>query len=361
MSVGGAETFVMKNYRMLDKNKYQIDFLTFSQGVYDNEIRSLGGKVYYSKSKSKNVFKTLGDIKKTVKENRYNNVLRISQNAGSVLDLLAAKAGGARHLIFRSSNSNTCGGIVSKIVHTFFKIIIKLIKLTKVAPSSESAIHMFGKNEYKKGNVIILPNAIPLNLYEYNEKKRKEIRSFLGIPEKAFVLGHVGRFERQKNHKFLISLFKEFTTLNKNKEIFLLLIGGGSLFDDISNLVKQLSLQKTVIILKPVTDVNFYYSAIDVFVFPSLFEGMPNTLIEAQASKLTCLVSDTVTKEAKINDNVFFLSLEDKTEWLIFLDKYLNQLPTRNNQNDAMLSSIFNIDNSLDIFISTMYEDIKND
>lgn len=210
MNAGGAETFLMKVYRALDKGKYQMDFYVFSQeeGFYDQEIISMGGKIFHSVPKSKGFIKSFTAIKETVRRGKYDYVMRVSQHSISTFDLLAAKQGGAKTLIYRSSNSGTGGGSVSRILHELFKWLTMSIPTIRIAPSTEAAEFMFGKNCIKKGNAVILKNAIQVENFTFDQEKRDKIRRAFKIEDK-FVIGHVGRFNDQKNHSFLVDVFEE--------------------------------------------------------------------------------------------------------------------------------------------------------
>lgn len=316
MNAGGAETFLMKIYRKIDKTKYQMDFCVgeTKECFYDDEIQKLGGKIIHITKKSKNPFKSFFDIKNIIKEGNYNNVIRISQHSLSSIDLLAAKIGGAKNLIFRSSNSNSCGSLINRIIHIIFRPLANLIPNIKIAPSDVAAIHMFGKRQYSKGNVLMLKNGLSIDEYRYNETIRKKKRKELGLNDDDFVIGHVGRFSKQKNHKFLIQIFEKY--LNINKKAKLLLIGDGELRNVIINEITQKGLLDSIIILGVRSDTNELYQAMDCFLFPSLYEGMPNTVIEAQTSGLNCVISNKITKDVSLNKNTVFCSLSNINEWI---------------------------------------------
>mgnify|MGYP001624405131 CR=1 FL=1 len=158
MNAGGAETFLMKIYRNLDRTKYQMDFCVSidSPGVYDEEIYSLGGKIVHTSPKSKGFIKSFNSIKNIVKTNKYKYVMRVSQHSLSGLELLAAKLGGARVTIFRSSNTQTGGGKLNRILHSICLPLTMLVPEIKIAPSTEAAEFMFGKNCVKKGRANIV-------------------------------------------------------------------------------------------------------------------------------------------------------------------------------------------------------------
>ena len=207
MDRGGAETFLMKVYRCLDKSKYQIDFCVSkkNKGFYDDEIKKMGGKIFYVPPKSKNPFKSFFEIKKLVKKEKYDSVLRTSQQSLATLDLLASKLGGASKLIYRSSNAGVTNG---KFINKVFGFLPKVIPNVKIAPSTEAAEFVFGKIAVKNNKVTILHNALNYDDFKFNEKNRDKIRTELNVGNKT-LYGHVGRLNKQKNHMFLLSIFEE--------------------------------------------------------------------------------------------------------------------------------------------------------
>ncbi len=317
MNAGGAETFLMKIYRALDKSKYQMDFAVGikEEAVYDSEIIKMGGIIHRVTPKSEGFFKNFNSIKKIVKENGYKSVLRISQHSLSALELLAAKMGGAKTLAFRSSSSNTLGATKkSRLLHKLFMFLPKFIANVKIAPSTEAGVFMFGKRALKKGKVIILNNGLDLDTIKYDAVSRGEVRKEFNISDDTVLVGHVGRFAYEKNHNHLINVFSEIKKITPNSK--LALVGCGEKESEIKSQISKLELDDSVVLTGVRRDVARLFSAMDVFVFPSFYEGMPNTVIEAQATGLPCLVSDSVTKECKITDIVEFISLNcSAKEW----------------------------------------------
>lgn len=311
MNRGGAETFLMKIYRQLDKTKYQMDFCVASHdsGDYDEEIKQLGGKILYTTPKSRNPFASFYNIYKIIKTNKYNFVLRISQHSLSSLELLAARLAGAKNTIFRSSNTQTCGNKLNKILHYFFRPLAYFIPNTHIAPSEEAAKFMFGT----LNKVNILNNGLDTNLFKFSSEKRNKIRKQFNVQDN-FVVGHIGRFSFQKNHKFLLEVFAEIKKQKTNAVLWL--IGKGELENEIKEQANELNILDSIKFLGVRSDIPALLSAMDVFVFPSLFEGMPNTVIEAQTNGLPCLISDTITKQAKQTDIVHFMNLKQPPlEW----------------------------------------------
>lgn len=321
MNAGGAETFLMKVYRQLDKTRYQMDFAVAVQekGFYDDEIVSMGGRIFHIKPKSEGVIKNFNSIRRLVKNERYRYVLRTSQHSLSALELFAAWMGGAKVRVFRSSNSNTTTGSGTDLkLHKLCMFMPRWFATIRIAPSTEAADFMFGKDCVLKRRALLVHNGIDLSLYHYSEEARKSIREELGVEDK-YVVGHVGRFNQQKNHKKLVEIFSELKSLRPNA--FLLLIGKGELEEDVRKLVQRKGLTDSVLFLGVRKDVPRILCGMDVFVFPSLYEGMPNTVIEAQATGLQCLISDTITREANITGLVHYLPLSDSHMWVSFIER----------------------------------------
>lgn len=293
MNSGGAETFLMKLYRKIDKNSYQMDFCVNikEEGFYDKEILEMGGKIYHIPSKSENVRKFKKSLTEIIKNEKYEYVLRITSNTMGFMDLKIAKKAGAKVCAARSSNSNDPQELKMKIAHILGRILYGKYVDVKIAPSELAGIYTFGENEYNKHNVHILKNAVDLEQYKYSDQNRKNIRSELGISDDDIVCGHIGRFSKQKNHKHLIEIFN--SLLKKSPNAKLILVGEGELQQDVIKQCKQLGIQENVYFLGVRSDIPAILSAMDVFVFPSLYEGMPNTVIEAQATGLSCVISDT--------------------------------------------------------------------
>ena len=313
MNAGGAETFLMKVYRRLDKTKYQIDFAVVNDGVYDAEIQSAGGRIFHITPKTKGPIKNFNGIRQLVKREKYEYVLRVSQHSLSALELLAAKLGGAKIRIFRSSNTNVVSDSrMEKLLHRVFIYMPRLFANVRIAPSTEAAEFMYGKNCIKKKKAVLLHNGLDLTLFRYNESARKRIREELNIAEDAVIIGHVGRFYSQKNHEFLLDIYDSIH--KKNSHTKLMLVGTGELENEIRAKVDRLGLNDSVIFTGVRSDVPDLLSAMDVFVFPSFYEGMPNAVIEAQAAGLPCVIADTITKEADITGLVSYLALSQPAD-----------------------------------------------
>ena len=231
-------------------------------------------------------------------------------------------------------NSYVCflamlAGIKKRIAHhhqaygnnllcSLMRIPCKLFATHWLACGEAAAINGWGRGAFKKGKVTILPNAIDPERFKFNETARREIRAKYGIAEDNFVVGHVGRFYPQKNHVFLIDVFAELHKQRANAR--LLLLGDGPLQEHIKQKIESLGLANTVIFAGLQKDVAPFYSAMDMFAFPSLWEGLPLTLVEAQYNGLKCIVSNAVSNEVAITNNIYPLPTDDVRPWRKRLD-----------------------------------------
>ena len=200
-----------------------------------------------------------------------------------------------------------------KVLCSILRIPCKLFATHWLACGEAATINGWGRRALKKGKVMILPNAIDPDRFKFNEKQRNEVRARYGISDDDFVVGHVGRFFPQKNHEFLIDIFAELHKQMAHAK--LLLLGKGPLQEHIQQKVEKLGLSRCVIFAGLQRDPASFYTAMDVFCFPSLWEGLPLTLVEAQYSGLPCVMSDAVPRETAITDKVFTLSIDDVKPW----------------------------------------------
>lgn len=357
MDAGGAETFMMKMYRALDRNKYQIDFCVSGdgEGFYNAEIQMLGGQIYHITRKTKSFSKYIRELMFVVYNGNYKHVLRIGADCFSALDLWIAFFAGAKIRIMRSSNAGMLQNGVVRIVHKIMRVPMTAIANIKIAPSDLAGKFTFGKRAVKNGKVMFLHNALDTQMYRFNVNKREIIRQEWNM-EGAFLVGHIGRFNHQKNHMFLIDIFYEMLKIDSNAR--LILVGKGELEGQIKEKVHKLGLDKYVIFTGVRSDVSDILSALDVFVFPSFFEGMPNTIIEAQTSGLPCLISDTITHEAKVTDVVSFASLQDTASiWAKKAIQISRNASNRDTYSEQMQEQGYDIENCAKDFVKLIFEE----
>lgn len=308
LDAGGAETFLMKIYRSLPPEKYQLDFVVSEpNGCYTEEVLARGGKIYQIPMRTRDFLGAFRGILSVVKNNRYDTVLKLGEHSLAVTDLIAAKLGGSQNLVLRSCNAPTGLSFKAHCIHSFFRPLLNAVATVKLAPSQLAADFMFGKNS----DVKLINNGVDLDVFCFDREDRVRIREEFGLSDK-FVVGHVGRFAQQKNHRYLLKVFQQIHKQHENA--VLLLVGTGSLEEQIRGWINELNLQDQVILAGQRFDIPALLSAMDVFVFPSFHEGMPNTVIEAQATGLPCVIADTITREADITGLVRYLPLTESPE-----------------------------------------------
>lgn len=309
---GGAETFLMKLYRILPPEEYQFDFIVSVEGgCYTQEVLERGGHIYKIPLRTKDLFTAMRDIKRIVQKYQYNVVLKLAENSLAVVDLVAAKLGGAKTLALRSCNAPTGLSFSARFVHRLLQPLLNHMSTVKLAPSFLAAEYMFGKYVSQK-HVQLLHNGVDLSIFHFDFDGRRKIRKEFALCDKL-VVGHIGRFHRQKNHLFLLEIFAKLRDIRQ--DAVLLLVGTGELKNTILKYAQELCIQDAVIFAGQRFDIPQILSAMDVFVFPSFHEGMPNTVIEAQATGLPCIIADTITKEADITGLVQYISLDQKPEY----------------------------------------------
>lgn len=309
MNVGGAETFIMNLYRNIDRSKVQFDFLVFGNGVFDEEISKLGGKIYYLK-----YITDIGQIKFTKQlmdffnNNTYNIIhSHIDQVSGIILEV--AKKCKIQLRIAHSHSTKNSNGIIGSLYKCYLQSKITKNANILLACGKDAAKWLY---KGKANKALIINNGIEIEKFIYSQEKRLKIRNELKINDNTFVIGHIGRFSKVKNHKFLIEIFEEYLKYNCNS--ILLLVGTGELQDEIKKLVNEKKIDDKVNFLGLRDDVDYLYDAMDCLVFPSLYEGMSITMIEAQVSGLNILASNNIDKSIDISNNIHWCDLKNNAE-----------------------------------------------
>lgn len=312
---GGVEAVVMNYYRNINHNKIQFDFICDSDSTnipYD-EIEKLGGKVILIPPYQK-IFKYHKELKKVLKEGNYK-IVHSHINTLSVFSLWAAKSAKVPVRIAHSHSTTNKKEKKRNLMKQVLRPFSKMFSTYYMCCSELAGRWLFGNKIYDEGKVYLLNNAIDLDKFKYDEKIRKEKRKELNIKDNTLVIGHIGRFMEQKNHRFLINIFNEIHKQNKNS--ILVLAGQGPLMDEMKEKVNNLNLNDSVKFLGQRNDANELYQAFDVFCLPSLYEGLGMVAIEAQVSGLPCVVSTEIPLIAKICDNINFIDLnEDIEKWV---------------------------------------------
>lgn len=326
---GGVESVVMNYYRNIDRNKIQFDFIcdNDSTNIPYAEIESLGGKVILIPPYQK-VIKYHKELKRVLKEGNYK-IVHSHINTLSVFSLFAAKCAGVPVRIAHSHSTTNKKEKSKNLMKQLLRPFSKVFATDYMCCSELAGRWLFGDKEYDKGNVYLLNNAIDLDKFKYDETVRKEKRKELNIDDDTLVIGHVGRFVEQKNHRFLIDIFNEVHKQNENS--ILLLVGQGPLMEEIKEKVKSLGIEDCVKFLGQRNDINELYQVMDLFLFPSLYEGLGMVAVEAQVSGLPCVVSTEIPEIAKVTEKITFINLENKIEiWTEIIFKYLKNINRKN-------------------------------
>ena len=323
MNRGGAETMVMNYYRQIDRTRVQFDFMVHREerGAYDDEIEALGGRIYRMLPLHPALFRS---YKKQIHQffdqhSEYRIIHGHCSESGYFVYREAARRG-IPVIIAHAHNSHALFD-AKWLFRTWFKHRMRPCLTDRFTCGRESAEWLFGKKGAKQA--LLQNNAIDTNGYQFNPEWRKSTRKALHIADHIRLIGHVGRFDAQKNHQFLIEVMAKLVA--KHPDYRLLLVGTGDLEARIREKVNQMGLNEFVIFAGTRADVPCILQAMDLFLFPSLMEGLSLSMVEAQCAGLPCVVSDTIPDEVKMTDLVDFISLQAPIEsWCHTIEQRLS-------------------------------------
>jgi glycosyltransferase involved in cell wall biosynthesis len=313
MDRGGAETLIMNLYRNIDRTKVQFDFLTNKEGEFDPEILKLGGKIHrIPYITDVGHFNYIKELDYFFYQHPNYRIVHSHLDKMSGLVLRSAKKAGIPFRISHSHNTSSEGGLGARFYKWLVgQLIIK--NATNFMACSHNAAKWLFKGNFNSTK--ILKNGIDTEKFTFNQLIRDLVRKELNLDKDEFIIGHVGRFNRQKNHSLLVDIFYRYNKLNKSS--VLILVGEGPLQIDIQKKVRDLKISHRVRFLGLRSDIDRLLQAFDVIVFPSFHEGLPVSLIEAQGAGLPCLISDTISKEVDLGlQLVEFLPLSDINLWI---------------------------------------------
>ncbi len=316
--VGGVINCVMNYFRNIDTSKVQFDFYTYAPSPFDEEIKARGGRVFYFPSVFA-FFKCVRFLRKSFKCEQYD-IVHAHMTSLSFVSLLAAKQAGVKHRICHAhSTTNKEEGFVH-VVKSCLKHVSTWFA-TDIAGCSRLSINwLYGKKAAKKA--YLMRNAIDLDKFDVTDEEKQELKAHYGL-ENCKVVGHIGRFEFQKNIPFLVKAFAIFC--KSRDDARLMLVGGGTEFENVKKLVETLKIEDKVLFMTEKRDVQEYYALFDLFALPSRFEGLPLVAIEAQAMGIPCLLSDCITKEADITGHVEYLPVLSANYWANEISRVLDE------------------------------------
>lgn len=317
----GINSFLMNVYRNINRDKYQFDFLVYGteDGDYDDEIRSLGGRIYHVISPGTNLLKNARQTYCVMKKQKYHIIHRHTSVSLCWMDFFVAKLCGIKTRICHSHGS-CCDKVL--LHRLFYPLFIKNIT-DYLACGNEAGKWLYGNRR----RFHVVKNGIDTRTFEFSEEKRRLLRDENGIDLDAFVIGNVGRISAQKNPFFLVDLFAELVKIKKDS--ICVFVGDGDLMQDVKCRIKELQLTDKVIFTGASNDVQGWLSAMDVVVYPSLYEGFPIAVLESEANGVPSILSDRIPKEVDVTGLPRWVSLsESLNQWV---KEVIIQLGNHNN------------------------------
>lgn len=325
---GGIESLLTNIYSDIDRKKFQFDFITTAKKPYQDKLKSLGANIYLMPSIKNTVLyiKTFDHVL----DNNYDIVHFHKNSAANIIPILLAKhhSSHPKIIIHSHNTSPSVNNAALTFLHQSNRWLVNLMADKKVACSNVAAKWMFGT----LNNVQIINNGIDINKFTYSGQDRDLIREKLGISPSDLVLGNVGRFSEQKNQSFLIDIFGEVKKAVPNSR--LILVGDGLLLDKVKQKAKKLGLTSNINFVGKQSDIPAYLSAMDAFVMPSLYEGLPISAVEAQSEGLDVFLANTISKEVVLTKNVKMFSLDERPKEIAGM--ILKNIKFNDRKNDAI-------------------------
>ncbi len=312
---GGVESFLFNYYSNFDRNEISFDFVVPSEkiGFLEEKLKQMNCKIYHLKNSKISPFLRFKEINEIIKENKYDIVHTHGYRA--ILGLILAKKNNIKVRIMHSHMAFEKEGILKRITRFIIVILINIFATDKFACGNDAAIWLYGKKAFLKNKIKIINNAIDLEKFKYNETNRLTIRNEFNLNNKDKLMINVARLTEQKNQIFLLNVMKTIAVTNNNYKLFL--IGEGEDKEKLIDYVNKNNLSSSVFFLGVRKDINKILSAADIFLLPSLYEGLPVVLAEAQASGIKSLVSNNITNEISVTSLIKYLSIDCLDEWII--------------------------------------------
>lgn len=345
MNRGGVETTLMNIFRSIDREKVVLDFLltTDQECDYNAEIRQLGGRIYSVPNRKEGFYKNRKALDAFFENHPEYKIVHMHGASLTYIEpLKAAKRAGVPVRIIHSRNTQQSGSKLHVLLHYWHQRQISNVATHYFACSELARDWMYGKY-IPAQKCRIINNGIISRKFVFNGNLRELVRKKLGIENDEFAVVNVGRLADQKNHCFLLDVFKEIVKLNPDSKLFL--IGEGSNRGKIEEKIKEYSLDDKVNLLGVRSDINSLLQGMDLFLMPSLYEGLPGSVVEAQGSSLPCLLSDTITREVAITNLVKYMSLQtDTARWAeVAIEMWKNS--NRCNNCEEIIKAGFDMEN----------------
>lgn len=303
---GGAETMAMNLYRNIDRNKIQFDFTNHKgcEAAYDCEIKSLGGRILYlPQFKGYNYIQYVSAWKHLFKAHPEYSIIHIhNYNIAGIVSRIA-KRKNVKTIITHSHSTRLNMPWFKRQVFNLFHNSMLRNTTHRFSCGTNAGMFLYGDKPFT-----VVPNAIDTAKFKFNPEKRRILRASLGIGDLVKAYGHVGTFRVPKNHTFLIDIFAEIHRVDNTAK--LILVGSGDLIKNIKTKVSTLGLNDAVFFVGQQQNVNEWLSAFDVYLMPSLWEGLPVSVVEAQCAGLPCVISDVIDKDVDITGRVSYMPLD---------------------------------------------------
>lgn len=317
----GTEAFMMSVFRGVDKSRFAVDFLLYSKQEtdYSREVEAAGGRVFRVTCRRESMLAWHRELKAFFKAHasEYHAIHFCSNSLTSMAPIYYAHKYGIPVLAVHAHSSSS-SGLHNRVLHRLKRGYVKRITTHHFACSTEAGKWFFGDSPS-----VVLKNGVEMPRYRFDEAVRQRVRQSLGIAGDAPVLGHVGRFSVEKNQSFILDVFADFRLRHSGAK--LMLVGNGPMHEEIKDKARSLGIAEDILFLGERSDVNELMQGMDLFVMPSTFEGLPFVLVEAQCAGLPCVISDVISKDICITENVSYQSLQQcATEWSATIGKVLD-------------------------------------
>lgn len=340
--MGGTERYILNFVKNFKENEIDIAFFRWSDDVMTNTITPYIGDIYHLPYYVSHPIRFVNFMKKFYREHNYD-IVYCHANHGSTI-FYTFPIWKRKNVLIMYHSHNSHGN--RKLLQFLCRIIINKVCMKRFACSKEASIYMYDSDQ-----ATIINNSIDIDEYRYQYDIREEIRAIYEL-DGHYVIGHVGQFSERKNHKFIIKIFE--SVLKKIPNAILMLVGTGELMEDIQKSVTELRIDQNILFIGNSAEVNKLYQAFDLFLLPSLYEGLPFAGIEAQASGTCCLLSDVISKDIKITPLVHFMSLErSPEEWAEYIAHLSISFPNKKDYSEMLESAGFGLNN-----MKSMYKDI---
>lgn len=332
---GGIETFLLNTCKYINKSKYELTVLADCEKCsIEKELKDIGVKIRHIHSLKNSVFGYFRDLWRVIDPKEYD-IVHINKNSMSEpFALLICKVKRISHIVVHSHNTQPTANASAHVLHNIFRTLLIGKKIIRVACSEQAAEWMFGDG---RSNCLILKNGIELDRYAFNADVRKRVRDQLNVRNDEIAICSVGRLCEQKNSLFMIDIISSLVKINAKVKFFM--IGSGELEKQVKEKVQKLQLESSVFFLGKRNDVNELLQGMDLFLMPSLHEGLPIAAVEAQAASLPLLISDTVDKGVRLLDSTEFEKLSaSPSVWAEHCLTLIDSTERRDTQNDIRKS-----------------------